>query len=288
MILGTAAYMAPEQARGRPVDKRADIWAFGCVLYEMLTGTRAFGGDDVSDMLASVLAREPDWRRTAAGDVANPADVLRRCLHKDLRQRVGDIRDMRLALEGAFDTPGTPAPAAAAKYRWATRTLPWGTAAALAVGLIATLVLWAPWRTPQQDRPLVRLSVDLGPDAERDVRVSAVLSPDGSRIVYTTKGPNGRHRLYTRRLDQPTATLLTPEAVRQASPVFSPDGEWVTYWAPIRSKLMKVPAQGGEPVVIGATPGTFREQAGATTTTSSWAATMACGAFPRAAALLRS
>lgn len=118
---------------------------------------------------------------------------------------------------------------------------------------------WAPWRTlPPQDRPLVRLNVDLGPEAERDVRVSAVLSPDGSRIVYTAKGPAGRHHLYTRRLDQPTATLLTPEVVRQANPVFSPNGEWVMCWAALGNRLMKVPSQGGEPVAIGATPNNFQ------------------------------
>jgi serine/threonine-protein kinase len=99
------------------------------------------------------------------------------------------------------------------------------------------------------------LNVDLGPDADRDVRVSAVLSPDGSRIVYTAKGPVGRHQLYTRRLDQTTATLLTPEPVRQTNPVFSPNSEWVAYW--VEGRLMKVPAQGGDPVAIGATPNTF-------------------------------
>jgi hypothetical protein len=121
---------------------------------------------------------------------------------------------------------------------------------------VTAIALWAPWRTPQpQNRPLVRLSVDLGDDAERDVRVSAVLSPDGSRIVYTAKGPGGFRHLYTRRLDQPTATLLTPEAVRQTNPVFSPNGEWVVYWND--DKLMKVSSQSGEPVALGATPARF-------------------------------
>ena len=107
MILGTAAYMSPEQARGKAVDKRADIWAFGCVLYEMLTARRAFAGDEVSDTLASVLAREPDWALLPATVPPVLGTYLRRCLHKEPRQRIHDIADVRLALEGAFETaPG--------------------------------------------------------------------------------------------------------------------------------------------------------------------------------------
>jgi serine/threonine protein kinase len=96
--------MAPEQARGKTVDKRADIWAFGCVLYEMLTGTRAFAGDDVSEVLASVLAREPDWARLPSTLSPALGTYLRRCLHKNAKQRIADAPDIRLALEGAFET----------------------------------------------------------------------------------------------------------------------------------------------------------------------------------------
>ena len=117
MILGTAAYMSPEQARGKPVDKRADIWAFGCVLYEMLTGQRAFDGQGVSETLARVIEREPDWARLPA--TLSPAlrTYIRRCLQKDPRQRVQAIGDVRLALEGAFETavPQTAAPAGVAR-----------------------------------------------------------------------------------------------------------------------------------------------------------------------------
>ena len=104
MILGTAAYMAPEQARGKTVDKRADIWAFGAVLYEMLTGQRAFGGDDVSEVLSRVLQREPAWAALPSGLSPTLVVYLKRCLHRDLKQRIGDIHDVRLALEGAFET----------------------------------------------------------------------------------------------------------------------------------------------------------------------------------------
>ena len=116
MILGTAAYMAPEQARGKVVDRRADIWAFGAVLYEMLTGSRAFAGEDVAETLGAVIHKEPDWTALPPGLSPTLRVFLQRCLHRDLRQRIGDIRDVRLALEGAFETaaPQTPALASAA------------------------------------------------------------------------------------------------------------------------------------------------------------------------------
>ena len=112
VIMGTAAYMSPEQARGKPVDRRSDVWAFGAVVYEMLTGKRAFEGSDVSDVLASVLAREPDW--TLLPGHASPvlSTYLQRCLNKDPKQRIGDVQDVRLALEGAFETAASPTAAA--------------------------------------------------------------------------------------------------------------------------------------------------------------------------------
>ena len=119
MILGTAAYMSPEQAKGRTVDKRSDVWAFGAVLFEMLTGTRAFGGDDISDTLANVLKVEPTWDALPAGLSPTLVVYIKRCLAKDSKQRLGDIHDVRLALEGAFETtvPGTAAPAPATQPR---------------------------------------------------------------------------------------------------------------------------------------------------------------------------
>ena len=104
VILGTAAYMSPEQARGRTVDKRSDVWAFRAVLFEMLTGTRAFGGDDMSDTLANVLKTEPDWSKLPAQVPPRVTQTLRACLQKAPRQRVGDVQSLRLALEGAFDS----------------------------------------------------------------------------------------------------------------------------------------------------------------------------------------
>ena len=135
VIMGTAAYMSPEQARGKPVDKRADIWAFGAVVYEMLTGRKPFGGDDVSQTLARVIEREPDWH--ALSELVPPVLTLflRRCLDKDPAQRIHDVADVRLALDGAFETAvvHTVAPEPPPSARRAV--LPWGIAAVAAVGL---------------------------------------------------------------------------------------------------------------------------------------------------------
>jgi serine/threonine protein kinase len=138
-ILGTAAYMAPEQARGKTVDKRADIWAFGCVLYEMLVGQRVFDGEGVSDTLARVIEREPDWTRLPARLSPALRNYLERCLHKDPRQRVQAIVDVRLALEGAFETSVSlpPAPVFVPQWRRA-------------------LCLWVPWRSSRVVRLWVR------------------------------------------------------------------------------------------------------------------------------------
>ena len=138
VILGTAAYMSPEQARGRPVDKRSDIWAFGCVLYEMLTGRRTFQGEDVSDTLASILRDEPDWSLIPSTVSPTVRRYLQRCLAKDPSQRVHDVGDMRLALEGAFDVPvETVPPAAARAPRSWRRTLAMAGGIALAAIIVA-------------------------------------------------------------------------------------------------------------------------------------------------------
>jgi serine/threonine protein kinase len=150
MILGTAAYMAPEQARGRAVDKRADIWAFGAVLYEMLTGTRAFPGEDVTDTIVAVMSKEPDFAALPADVPARVSQALRLCLRKDPKQRVGDMRDVRLVLEGAFENaapPSSQATTASSRGRW-----PWMVAFAVA-SLVAVALLWARANTLVAQRP---------------------------------------------------------------------------------------------------------------------------------------
>ncbi len=144
-IIGTAAYMSPEQARGLPVDKRTDIWAFGCVLYEMLTGRVTFSGDTVSDSIAKILEREPDWSALPAATPAPIRRLLLRCLTKDPKQRLRDIGDVRIEIDaidevlpGTPDVQGAPAAPANAWLKW----LPWVALIALAAGMVA----WEAWR----------------------------------------------------------------------------------------------------------------------------------------------
>src|SRR5258705_7957006 len=156
MILGTAAYMSPEQARGKTVDKRADIWAFGVVVFEMLTGQRLFTGETISDTLASVLKTEPNWRTLPAATPTAVRRLLRRCLEKDRKRRLADVADARLEIEEGLTAPsatdGAAAqPGAASRSAWA-RALPWAIVGTLAAGLAAVIVLWAPWRAAAPPR----------------------------------------------------------------------------------------------------------------------------------------
>jgi serine/threonine-protein kinase len=229
MILGTAAYMSPEQARGKAVDKRADIWAFGVVLYEMLTGAQLFGGETVSDTLAAVLKNDSDWSRVPV----KVRRLLQSCLQKDPRQRLQAIGDWRLVLEGVEPL--------------AQRRFPWpAIAAALTIALARAL--WAPWRTSRTSdhapQPVLKLPVDLGSDVVLGSLYGAdvVLSPDGSRIVYCS-----RSRLFTRRLDQSNATELAGTE-GGFSPFFSPDGKWIGFFTP--TELKRVSLQGGRAVKL--------------------------------------
>jgi serine/threonine-protein kinase len=230
VILGTAAYMSPEQARGKQVDKRADIWAFGVLMYELLTGHRPFKGDDVSETLASVIKDEPDWKRIP--------DKVQRLLHsrleKDPKQRLLDIGDARRLLE---ERPLAVAPSRS----W----LGWA-AGVLAIALVSVGGLY--WRaTRPLDLPLTRLSVDLGPGAMTGLNLTVAISPDGRRLVFPARGPNGKQQLATRLLDQAQAILL-PGTENGRDAFFSPDNQWVGFFAD--GKLKKISVQGGAPVTL--------------------------------------
>jgi serine/threonine protein kinase len=236
MILGTAAYMSPEQARGKTVDKRADIWAFGVVLYEMVAGTSLFKGEDLSETLAAVIKQEPDL--TAA-----PVEVrklLQSCLEKDPNKRLRDIGDWSKLL----DPPSSPVRELGVnRGKW---LLPLAAAMLMAV---AALALWALWRTAQPvDRPLVRLDVDLGADvslrAPTSEGSSVVISPDGTRLAYVSGRPTN---VFTRGLDQPKATEL-PGTQGATIPFFSPDGQWVGFQ--IGGRLSKISVAGGTVVPL--------------------------------------
>ncbi len=245
VILGTAAYMAPEQAKGRPVDKRADIWAFGVVLYEMLAGRRAFEGEDVSETLAAVLTREPAFDAVPASTPASLVTLMRRCLERDPRRRLRDIGEARLALEAP--TAGPPAAlSAAAPPGVARRVTVWrAVTAALAVTLILVSIQW--WRSARPDSVgPVRAAIMLPRDVTFDLGIYTVvaISPDGSKIALVGSTA-GVRRLYVRRLTEFEPRLL--EGTEDASsPFFKPDGSWIGFFA--GGKLKKVSSDGG-PVI---------------------------------------
>ena len=250
VIMGTAAYMSPEQARGKPVDKRADIWAFGAVLYEALVGTKAFPGDDVTQTLARVVEREPDWALLPSGLSTVLATYLRRCLEKDPKQRVHDIADVRLAMEGAFET-AVSAPAesvAVPQLQVWQRPVP-AAIVALVIAAIASLGVWT--LKPSSQQPVTRLAISVPPSVPVSIDLvdtEVALSPDGARVVYRgTEGAVGQ--LYVRGIDQFEAVPLRGSEGAER-PFLSPDGSWVAFQAGANRALRKVSILGGPPVTI--------------------------------------
>ncbi|HEY5618149.1 MAG TPA: protein kinase [Vicinamibacterales bacterium] len=250
VILGTAAYMSPEQARGKAVDKRTDIWAFGAVLYEMFTGRRAFAGDEVSDVLASVLAREPDWTLLPHGLPPVVSSFLKRCLHKDRKQRIGDAQSVRLALEGAFDSDGSHAaePAIVPHRHPAWRRALPVPIASLAAALVVGATAWILWPATAP-LPVSRFDYALpeGQQFRALGRAVGAVSPDGRYFVYNTTGG-----LYLRAMEELQARLIPGSEAVLSNPFFSPDGEAVAYEQ--GRELKRVSISGGGPVVICAVP----------------------------------
>jgi len=236
IILGTAAYMSPEQARGKPVDKRADIWAFGAVLYEMLTGHPLFRGDDVSETLASVIMKEPDLETTPL----KVRRVLRRCLEKDPKKRLRDISGVALLLEHEAATADA---AQSVQVVQPSRSWFWPALAVVAVILAAALgVGWYRARPPASAlKPLIRLNVDLGPlvafNSSAYSSANAIMSPDGQRLAYIS-----RSRIFSQLLDQPMAIELAGTEGAFGM-FFSPDGKWLAFFA--GGRLKKVAVDGG-------------------------------------------
>ena len=253
MILGTAAYMSPEQARGKTVDKRADVWAFGCVLYEMLTGKRAFEDEDVSMTLSKVLQREPDFDVLPVAIPTHVRQTLRLCLRKPLKERVPDIGAVRLALEGAFETTALPAASTAVPQTavW-RRPVPVALLTAVVTAVVVGLAAWTLW--PSAEPPVVtRFDYDL-PEGQRFVstaRSVLALSPDGRAFVYdSTEG------LYLRAMGGLEARLIPgTETDLTAMPFFSPDGQSVAYFDVATRELKRIATSGGAPVVISTATG---------------------------------
>jgi serine/threonine-protein kinase len=257
VILGTAAYMSPEQAKGRPIDKRTDVWAFGCVLYEMLSGKRAFDGEDVADLLAAVLTKEPDWNAVDRRTPPAILKLLRRCLESDRKRRLADIADARLEIEDALNgsrvTSETPRTTESSRTSSLT-IVPWAVAALALLTSGATLLLWAPWRdTPLQ--PLTRVSAELGAPVSLVTTQGpgAILSPDGTTLAFVGQPVSGAAvpQLYVRRLDQLSAQALAGTEGAM-NPFFSPDGRWIGFFA--GGKLKKIALAGGAPIALADTP----------------------------------
>ena len=244
VILGTAAYMAPEQAKGRPVDRRADIWAFGVVLFEMLTGQRAFAGEGVSDTLANVLKTDPAWERLPADVPARIRQVLRSCLQRDAKQRLGDMQSVRLALEGAFETaalPATPTTTASSRGRLPLiAALTAVTASAIALALPAVRHLR---EVPPPAPPEMRVEITT---PTTDAPLQFALSPDGRSLVFVASG-DGSPRLWLRPLDQTEAKPLAGTEGARA-PFWAPDSRSIGFVA--ANRLLRLDIVGGAPRVL--------------------------------------
>jgi len=248
VILGTAAYMSPEQARGRAVDKRTDIWAFGCLMFEMLTGARPFEGEDVAETIGAVIHKEPAWHRLPATTPPSMRTALQRCLEKDAKQRVRDIGDVRLLVTGAFESV-VPSSAAASRSPTITRRL---LVAAGAVGLAAAAA-GAAWRfkpsVPRADiarftvSPPGKLVLAVTSPTGRDVAIS----PDGTRVVYHVGDSPLTSQLLARDINQLDAVVLSG-LTAPSSPFFSPDGRWMGYAS--QGDLRKVPIAGGPSISV--------------------------------------
>jgi serine/threonine-protein kinase len=239
IIIGTAAYMSPEQAKGHDVDQRCDVWAFACVLYEMLTGRRAFPGTSVTETLAAILERDVDWSRLPAATPASVRTLLRRALAKDPRRRLHHIADARLELDEANTAPGPVTTGSRPPWLWVA-----GASIAI-IGVVVGMWRMMPASPPAGDsRPPARLSIV--PEPALSARAEGVLamSPDGRHIVYVA-GPDGM--LYLRDIDS-FDTKVLPGTEGADSPVFSPDGTWIAFFA--NRKVKKVALAGGTPIQL--------------------------------------
>jgi serine/threonine-protein kinase len=246
VVLGTAAYMSPEQAKGRVADKRSDVWAFGCVLYEMLTGRRPFEGEDVSDTVASVLRGEPDWSLLPSSLPPAVRLMIKRCLEKDRQQRIADVSTCLFVLSAPqLLSPSLVAPPRSRFPTWAVVLVL--LTAALGAGLLAWL-----WPRPARTvAPVGRFRVALpSTDLLSPARRAVAISPDGQRIVYSA---NGRLVLRTVSQFEPQVIAGSDPGV---TPVFSPDGQSIAFWAD--SAIKRIAVSGGVPVTIcNTTPAPF-------------------------------
>ena len=247
VILGTAAYMSPEQAKGKRVDKRADVWAFAAVLYEMLTGKSAFAAEDVSETLAYVLTKDPNWKALPADTPAALRQTLKLCLTKDAKRRMRDICDVQLAMEGAFATAAVDVPSADTPRSVGLRSMVLVGLAGLLVGAVV-VGLVARSLTRPSPSPVTRFAIKLtSPLLNVTGPPLIAISPDGGTVAYT-----GADRLYLRELGELESRPI-PNTEGSNSPFFSPDGQWVGFQTGNRRALQKVSLAGGPAVTIAET-----------------------------------
>ncbi len=248
MVLGTAAYMSPEQARGQPVDKRTDIWAFGCVLFEMCTGTSAFAHQTVTDTMAAVVGVEPAWTSLPADTPGSIRRVLTRCLQKDARRRLHDIADARIELEDAMATNAEPAPAPTRRRRSrvALSALLLGIGTALVV-LLTVRDRFLPSATPSPppDTRVVRLTDLPGLEA------SPAISPDGRSVAFTAR-VGGKRQLFVQLVAGGAPLQITRDTIDHECPRWSPDSSSILYFSPavsgaVQGSIWEIPALGGVP-----------------------------------------
>jgi serine/threonine protein kinase/Tol biopolymer transport system component len=239
VILGTAAYMSPEQARGKPVDKRADVWAFGCLIFEMLSCARPFEGETISDTLAAVLAKDPDWTKLPATTPPRVRELMQRCLEKDVKRRLRDVHDLRVALVDNFLFSGN----AEKKEIVPTRNSMVLVAAAVALVSLA-VAAWALTRAGPTVA-VARLARVAIPRPSRELIYgpgSFALAPDGSSVVFMVQGDGDTSHLWIRDLDS-TAGRTIPGTDKASLPFWSPDSKHIAFFAD--GKLKRIPRAGG-------------------------------------------
>ncbi len=258
MILGTAAYMAPEQAKGKPVDRRADIWAFGCVLYEMLAGRRAFAGDDISTTLAAVLLKDPEWHALPASTPVGLRRLLTRCLTKDPKARLRDIGEARVRIDellgGAPDEAGASA-ITPARSGW-RRVVPWAAVGVLALGSMLVGTAVARRSAGDGTSTAVPVTFAIAPPENTSfggpagggtgTATQVAVSPDGRNIAFVA-GTQAAYRIYLRPVSSLAARAI-PGTEGGTFPFWSPDSRFVGFFAD--GKLKKVPIAGGPAVVL--------------------------------------
>ena len=243
VILGTAAFMPPEQAKGKTVDKRADIWAFGVVLFEMLTGRQLFTGETVSETLAAVIKSEPDWNSLPPNLHPRIRLMLERCLEKDPKNRYGVVNDARVDIDKALTDPGGvyAQPVAAAEPHGNLRSvISWIAAAVVFTAIIVGVLIWN-LRAPGP-RQVIRLDHEL-PESQQfsDLKYPALaVSPDGKQLAYST-----RAGIYLRSMDELNARLIIGTEENPTTPFFSPDGQSIGYWSLSAHQLKKISINGG-------------------------------------------